>query len=59
MSSNFLTANSTATYIRNITVGKMINKHKGVLSLPKKLSKDGPVASALGITHLDDASLYT
>lgn len=58
ISSNVLPANSKATYIRYITVVELRTKHHGVLTFLVKLSKVCSAETALGITHLDDSSLY-
>lgn len=58
MSSNFLVANSEATYTRYIRVAKMIINNKGVLALLLNLFMDVPVVKTLSNTHLDDPSLY-
>lgn len=43
MSSNSLTANSKATYIRYIRAEKVMVKHQGGLSLFEKMSNAAPV----------------
>lgn len=59
MSSTFLAANSRATNIHSITVGKMMIKDKFMLPLIQKLSKDALAAKTLGTMHLDDQKLYS
>lgn len=57
-SAYFSAANSEATHIRFITVGKMIIKRQAVLLLPKKLGRGVSAAKALSITYCDDSGLY-
>lgn len=56
--SNFLADSSRATHIRYIIVGKMTTKYPGVLLLLGRLSKDARAANIVGITNVDDSSLY-
>lgn len=58
MLSYFMDANTRATYVRYIRVEKVMIKHEGVLSLSMTLSKEDRKAKSLGITHLEDTSLY-
>lgn len=46
------------TYIRYVRIGKVVNNHQRLLPLLVKLDKDATAAKTLGITHLDDLSLY-
>lgn len=54
----FLGASSRPSYIPYIRVGKIMIEYQAVLPLLTKPAKDTPAAKALGITHLDDASLF-
>lgn len=58
-SSHFLSTNSRATYIRRVTVRKMMIKHQGALPHFKKLGKGAPAGKNFGITHLDEPSHYS
>lgn len=58
-SSKFLAPNSTETYTCYIGVGKMMTTREVLLPLFGKLCKHAPAEKTLGITHLDDSSLYT
>lgn len=58
VSSNFLDARSRTPYVRYIRVGKNITEIIDVLPLLKNLCKDSAAARTLGITHLDDLSIY-
>lgn len=59
MMSGYVSAATTnATYMRHIKVDQIKMKNQGVLTLLGKLDKDTPAAKKLGITHLDDHSLY-
>lgn len=58
MSSSVLATNSWAAYVRYITAGEIMMKRKCVLVLLTNLGRDAPAVKALGVTHLDDRSLY-
>lgn len=58
ISSGFLAANSRATYVRYIRVGKIMIKPKEVLPLIMNLDGNAPVVKTLGITHIDYTSRY-
>lgn len=58
ISSNVLAADSIATYVRYIRVGRMMIERKYGLSLLTDLGKETPAANALGTTHPDNSSPY-
>lgn len=57
--SNLLTNHSWTAYVRYITVSIMIMKHQDLLARLVKLRRKALSARTLGITELDDISLYT
>lgn len=57
-SSNFLSANSTVTYVRYVRVGKKMMKNFSVLPLLGKLGMDASMAKTIRIFHFDDPSFY-
>lgn len=58
ISSNSLAANSRPTSINYIRVRKMAIKPQSVLLLFLKLKSDATAEKTVGITHLDDPSVY-
>lgn len=56
--SNFLATNSRATCVRYIRVIKLMMKKQGLLLLLEILDKDALEAKTVGITDLDEPSLY-
>lgn len=58
MSSSVSAVRSKARCIRCVTVSNIIIKHQGIFLLLRELGKNASVAKTLGITHVDDPSLY-
>lgn len=58
MFSNVSAANSTAPYVRYITVVKMVINYRGELPPYERLGNEVSAAKTLGISHFDDRSLY-
>lgn len=56
--SNFLVTNSRESYTHYTSVGKRINKHRGVLSSLAKLCKTASEGRTVRITSFDETSLY-
>lgn len=59
MFTTFLAANSVATYIRHISVGKTMIKCQGALTFFEKLGKKGSAVEFFDTAPLYDQSLYT
>lgn len=55
---NLLAADHIGNCIRYIRTGKMMTKHKAMLTLLLNLSRDVLVVKTLDITHLEDPSPY-
>lgn len=55
---DFLAVNSTAIYLRYITVDVKKTKQKCVFSLPISFTQDEPAMRAFGSMHHDDTSPY-
>lgn len=56
--SNFLAANFKASYAHYIRVAKILIKNESVLPLLVGPGMDVPVVKTLGITHLEEPSLF-
>lgn len=56
MSSNFFTANPTATDMHYIAVDTMMTRHRSMPHLFVKLGKNSLAANAFGTTHRNDQS---
>lgn len=59
MSSIFSAARPRKTYIRYVTVARMMINHQDTLVLLLKLVEIGPALRTLRITHLDSPVLYS
>lgn len=58
LSSEFLAASPSVTYIRYIGVDKMMINHRDVLSTLKDLAKNSPAAKKMDMNNLDDQYIF-